>query len=130
MQGGNAIFFRLRRAKSDHFRRVSSLLQGENAKKNRLRRAKVIILEGFPLCYKDQSKKIAYGVLKTHFERGKPAAGGKNWHFELSKWWFPRGKRAAGGENFGQIWPRSQRTPPLVKDQIDPKGGVLCYNYP
>ena len=49
MQGGNAIFFRLRRAKSDHFRRVYPLLQGENAKNFRLRRAKVIILEGSPL---------------------------------------------------------------------------------
>ena len=57
MQGGNAIFFRLRRVKSDHFRRVYPLLQGENAKNFRLRRAKVIILEGFPLCYKDQIQK-------------------------------------------------------------------------
>ena len=43
---------------------------------------------------------------------------------------FPMGKGTAGGEILGQIWPQTQKPPPLVKKQIDSKGGGLLLELP
>ena len=130
----NPIFFRLRRAISLSFQRLCDV---ETGKILRLRRARLNCFSTFckgkiALVSPLKAKKSPAALYVEFLGVNSAPQARKFWGFQVRKVAFLRAKQSAAGENFGHFGAnrvRELNKPPLVKSQIEEKGGVYYHNY-